>query len=227
MKIGGLQKFSLIDFPGRFSAIVFAQGCNFRCPFCHNPELVLPEKFGPCIPEKEVFDFLKKRVGQLEGVVITGGEPTIQPNLESFIREIKELGFAVKLDTNGSNPQVLERLLSWLDYVAMDIKGPPKKYPKISGAQVGIAAVRRSVGLIMSSDLDYEFRTTFVKPLLEVEDFQEIGLLVSGAKRFALQKFVLSKHIRPDFPFEAPSDIELQGAKKILLNFVEEVVIRE
>ena len=133
MKIGGLQKVSLIDYPGMISAIIFSQGCNFRCSYCHNPGLVDPDLFQPCMKEKDVLDFLQTRRGKLDAVAITGGEPTIQNNLMPFIKQIKKMGFAVKLDTNGSKPQVIKALLSekLLDYIAMDIKAPLEKYEKI------------------------------------------------------------------------------------------------
>ena len=227
MKIGGFLKTSLIDYPGgMISAVIFTQGCNFRCPFCHNPELVIPEKFGPLIPEEEIFEFLKGRRGQLQGVVITGGEPTIHSGLKSFIERVKALGFAVKLDTNGSNPEVLEELLPLLDYISMDIKAPLEKYSHLAGVRVDILNVQRSIRLIRKSNIEYEFRTTFVKPLLDVGDFKGIGKLVAGAKRFALQKFVHSKHIS-DSPFESPSGVELEAAKKILSEFVENIIIRD
>jgi pyruvate formate lyase activating enzyme len=135
MKIGGLQKFSLLDYPGKISAVVFTQGCNFRCPYCHNPELVDPERFQECIPEDEIFAFLETRRGKLEAVTVTGGEPTIQNGLSSFVRRIKDMGFMVKLDTNGSRPEVLEELIrhKLIDYIAMDIKAPLEKYEAVTG----------------------------------------------------------------------------------------------
>ncbi|OQX50761.1 MAG: anaerobic ribonucleoside-triphosphate reductase activating protein [Candidatus Cloacimonas sp. 4484_209] len=133
MKIGGFQKVSLIDYPGKICAIVFTRGCNFRCPYCHNPELVLPENYSPLIPEEEIFSFLEKRRGKLDAVEITGGEPTLQEDLTEFIRKIKEMGFLVKLDTNGSFPSVLEKVIysGLVDYIAMDVKAPLEKYRQV------------------------------------------------------------------------------------------------
>lgn len=225
MRIGGFQKFSAIDFPGKFAAIVFTQGCNFRCPFCHNPELVLPKKFGPLIPEREVLKFLETRKGKLEGVEITGGEPTLQPDLKDFIKKIN-IGFLVKLDSNGSNPEVLEEVLPLVDYVAMDIKAPLEKYSQLAGVKVDTGKIMKSIDVIKNSGIEYEFRNTFVRPLLEVDDFKKIGELVQGAKKFVIQKFVHSKHVSEKANFQFPSDEEMESAKKIVSNYIEEVIIR-
>ena len=172
--IGGLQKTSLLDFPKKIAAIVFTQGCNFRCGYCHNAEL-LDFSAEPKVKEEDFFDFLTKRKGKLDGVVITGGEPTVQSGLKEFILKIKDLGFEVKLDTNGTNPKVLSELLQIIDYVAMDIKAPFTKYGMIAGVNVNIENIRESINLIISSNVDYEFRTTVVKSQLEFCDFEEIG----------------------------------------------------
>ena len=190
--IGGLQKTSLLDFPKKIAAIVFTQGCNFRCGYCHNAEL-LDFSAEPKVKEEDFFDFLTKRKGKLDGVVITGGEPTVQSGLKEFILKIKDLGFEVKLDTNGTNPKVLSELLQIIDYVAMDIKAPFTKYGMIAGVNVNIENIRESINLIMSSNVDYEFRTTVVKSQLEFCDFEEIGKQINGAKKYYLQKFVPSK----------------------------------
>lgn len=139
MQIGGLQKFSLLDYPGKISAVVFTQGCNFRCPYCHNPELVDPARYQECLPEEEIFSFLETRRGKLEAVTVTGGEPTLQKSLAPFLRRIKDMGFLVKLDTNGSRPDVLEELLrqKLIDYIAMDIKAPLEKYEAVTGWKEG------------------------------------------------------------------------------------------
>jgi len=153
MKIGGLQKFSLLDYPGKISAVIFTQGCNFRCAYCHNPELVDPERFQACIPEEEVFAYLKKRRGLLEAVTVTGGEPTIQKGLIPFIRRIKAMGYLVKLDTNGSMPEVLEELIrqKLIDYIAMDIKAPLEKYEDVIGVPVNWEIIRQSIDVIKES----------------------------------------------------------------------------
>lgn len=195
MIIGGLQKTSLLDYPGQISAIVFTQGCNFRCPYCHNPELLSTDKNSLEIGVSSVLDFLKTRIGKLDGVVITGGEPCIHKDLPEFIREIKKNGFLVKLDTNGSFPDLLEKLLqeNVLDYIAMDIKAPFDKYGSVAGVNINIEKIKRSVKLIMESKVDYEFRTTVLKSMLSSDDFEKIGIDIDGAKRYYLQKFVPTK----------------------------------
>jgi len=173
MNIGGLVKFSLIDYPGKTAAVIFTQGCNFRCPYCHNPQLVYPELFTEPLAFEEVFSFLKERRGTLEGVVLCGGEPTIQSGLVEAIRRIRSLGYLVKLDTNGSNPDVLTEALPLIDYVAMDIKAlPGDAYNRACGVVADGYDIRRSMLLIRASGVPYEFRTTlhpeFV-PALEAE----------------------------------------------------------
>lgn len=188
MIIGGLQKTSLLDFPEKIAAIVFTMGCNFRCGYCHNPELINGEA-----KIEEVFEFLKTRQGKLDGVVITGGEPCLQKDLPEFIKQVKELGFAVKLDTNGSFPEMLEKVLPDLDYVAMDIKAPLEKYPQIVNVDVDTSKILKSIEILKNGGVDYEFRTTVVKSQLSFEDFEKIGQLIQGAPRYYLQKFVASK----------------------------------
>jgi pyruvate formate lyase activating enzyme len=191
MKIGGLQKISLIDYPGRISAIVFTQGCNFRCPYCHNPELVDPAQYGPVLPEEEVFSFLERRRGKLEAVTVTGGEPTLQKDLERFLRHIKKMGYLVKVDTNGSNPTMLERLIRgrWVDYLALDVKGPLHKYGQIAKAKVETAKIRRSVELLTSSGIEHEFRTTVVRSQLDKEE------LIATAKLLKRGLYVLQPYL--------------------------------
>ena len=191
--IGGIQKTTLLDFPEKIASIVFTQGCNFRCGYCHNPELLEQNKNTEFLPENFI-SFLKTRIGKLDGVVITGGEPTIQSGLYDFIKEIKELNFVVKLDTNGTNPDILEKLINdkMLDYIAMDIKAPLEKYSEITKTKVNTENILKSINLIMNSSIDYEFRTTIIKSMLSFEDFDKIGQLISGAKKYYLQKFVPS-----------------------------------
>lgn len=188
MIIGGLQKTSLLDFPEKIAAIVFTVGCNFRCGYCHNPELITGEA-----KIEEVFEFLKTRQGKLDGVVITGGEPCLQKDLPEFIKQVKELGFAVKLDTNGSFPEMLEKVLSDLDYVAMDIKAPLEKYSQIVNVDVDTSKILKSIEVLKNGGVDYEFRTTVVKSQLSFEDFEKIGQLIQGAPRYYLQRFEASK----------------------------------
>lgn len=192
MHIQGLQKLTLLDYPGFVACTVFLSGCNFRCPFCHNASLVTHVDPGQDIPEEEVMAFLKKRSAVLDGVCITGGEPLLEHSLESFIRTVKELGYKIKLDTNGSNPERLRRLIEsgLIDYVAMDIKNTPEKY----GMTIGIegfdtAKIRESVKYLLSGAVEYEFRTTVVREFHKREDFEKIGKWISGAEHYYLQAF--------------------------------------
>ena len=198
MEISGLQKTTLLDYPGRVACTVFLAGCNLRCPFCHNASLVLPEAFSaPQISEDALFSFLQKRRGKLDGVCVTGGEPTLQRDLPELLRNIRSLGFLTKLDTNGSHPRVLRGLLEegLLDYVAMDIKNCPDRYCETCGGVDCLAAVEESVTLLKQSTLDYEFRTTVSHPLHRVEDFAAIGAWLQGARHYYLQQFQDSGHL--------------------------------
>lgn len=192
MQIGGVQKTSLLDYPDKISAIVFTKGCNLRCGYCHNPELIVMTK-EPVWTTAGFFEFLNSRKGKLDGVVITGGEPCLQSGLIDFIKRIKEIGFLVKLDTNGTFPETLRLALPYLDYIAMDIKAPPDKYSEITRVNINIKDIEKSINLIMSSNIDYEFRTTVVKEQLTFEDFDKIGDFIIGAEKYYLQKFVPSK----------------------------------
>ena len=229
MRIGGFQKFSLIDYPGKICAIVFTQGCNFRCPYCHNPELVKPSLFGKTIPEEEIFSFLEKRKGKLDAVEITGGEPTLQKDLVDFIRRIKEIGYLVKLDTNGSNPEILLEIInhSLVDYIAMDIKAPLEKYKEVIHSVISPEKIKRSIRMIMNSDIRYEFRTTVVKSQLSKEDIINIGKLIEGAELYILQKFIPSKTLDPNFLNEKTySDGEFKELKKDLEKLVCKCLVR-
>lgn len=229
MKIGAIQKTSLIEFPKVISCIVFTQGCNFRCPYCHNPELVLPEQFQASIPEGEIFNFLEKRKKYLEGVCITGGEPSIQKDIIDFIRKIKDMDFKVKFDTNGSDPKIIEKLIkeNLIDYISMDIKGPFKKYEEICGVKIDTEKIRDSVEIIKNSEIDYEFRTTVVKSQIEISEFEEIGKIINGAKKYYLQKFIPSKLVNPNFLKEITySDEEFEKAKNIIKKYVNFCEIR-
>ncbi len=230
MKIGGLQKFSLIDYPGKISAVIFVQGCNFRCPYCYNRDLVLPEYFSPEIPEADLLEFLEGRKGKIQGVVITGGEPTIFPDLPEFLRKIKTLGFQIKLDTNGSNPEMLELLIkeNLIDYLAMDIKAPLEKYPEITNFQISKDTLLRSIEIINSSDIPYEFRTTVIKDLLNQIDILKISNLIKGSKRYALQNFHPSERlIENSFKNKKGlSEEEILNLKKRLEDKFGEIIIR-
>lgn len=194
--IGGLQKVTLLDFPGKVACTVFLTGCNLRCPYCHNPDLVLTKDNGKYISEKEFFEFLLSRKGKLDGVCITGGEPTLYPNLTNLIRRIREMGFLVKLDSNGTVPEMLEHLLRerLLDYVAMDIKNAPSRYAETCGADV-IEQVKKSAALLINGDIDYEFRTTVCLPFHSPKCMEEIGRWLRGAKRYYIQPFVDSGNL--------------------------------
>lgn len=189
--IRGIHRVSLADFPGNICATVFVSGCNMRCPYCHNPDLVLEPEGLPRIPGEEVLAFLAKRKGLLDGVCITGGEPTLQKEIGTFIGQVKEMGFKVKLDTNGSNPRVLSQLLKrdLLDYVAMDVKAPPGRYRAVTRSRVNPVDIQASINLLMTVDIDYEFRTTVAPGLITEADLLQIGGWLAGAKKYVLQQY--------------------------------------
>ena len=227
MKIQGLQKMTLLDYPGRVACTVFLGGCDFRCPFCHNFELVL----GPApeaLSEDEFFAFLDKRHGLLDGVAITGGEPCLRPDLPDFIAKIREAGFAVKLDTNGSHPRMLEHLLAngLVDYVAMDIKNSPEKYAQTIGlAAIDLAPIDESIGLLLHSAIEYEFRTTVVRQFHDADDFEKIGSWIAGAKRYFLQAFT-DRDTVPDRTLDAPDPADLAKYRDISAKYVVKAEIR-
>lgn len=229
MYIAGLQKTSLIDYPTKISTVIFTGGCNFYCPFCHNPELVDPKLKLPPIPEKDFFKFIRKRKKILDAVVITGGEPTLDADLTDFIKRIKQMGYLVKLDTNGSNPSHLSFLISHhlIDYLAMDIKGPLDEYEKITGVKINQKNIRESINLIKKSGLDYEFRTTVVPGLHKDKDFEKMGKILKGSKKFVLQQFRPLKTLDPKYQNIAPYPEEkLHQFAKIMRKYVKEVGIR-
>lgn len=203
MRILGFTKTTLLDYPGRVASTLFLDGCNFRCPFCHNGSLVTPPEGAPSYEIVDVLRLLEKRRGILDGVCISGGEPTIHPELPSLCREIKALGYPVKLDTNGTNPGLLQKLAGehLIDYVAMDIKSSPARYPALTGmAAPDIKSVSRSVRWLLTDPLPYEFRTTVVRELHKAEDFIEISRWISGARQYCLQSYQDSPQtIRPGF----------------------------
>jgi pyruvate formate lyase activating enzyme len=192
MNIGGFQKFSLIDYPNKMAAVIFTQGCQFRCPFCYNPELVLPDRFSAAIPENKILTFLKTRKGKLDGIVLTGGEPTVDPDLSNFVSKVKTLGFAVKLDTNGSQPHVLINLLRAhrINYIAMDIKGPLKRYPQLVGTPCDIQAIKESIDIVIDSGVDHEFRSTIAKDVFTDENLTAMANLVKRGKRYRIKTFI-------------------------------------
>ena len=226
--IGGIQKLSLVDYPGHVAAALFLSGCNMRCGYCHNPELVLPERLAPSIPVEEAMIFLKSRIGRLDGVVISGGEPTVNEDLPVLCRMIKQLGFDVKLDTNGTHPDMVRSMVEegTIDFIAMDVKGPLEKYVEIAARPIDLAAIKDNVRLMIDSGIGHEFRTTIVREQLEVADFEKIGELVKGAKRFALQHFRTGTTISPKFAnYHTFTDEEFRAAQKIMERYVEECVI--
>jgi len=220
MQIGGLQKITLIDYPGCIAATVFLIGCDFKCPWCYSSELVLPEKIKkqPRISQKEFFKFLKERKELLEGATICGGEPSINKDLPQFCKKIKKAGYLVKLDTNGSTPKMLKKLIDekLIDYVAMDIKLPREKYQKILGRKIKIEDIEKSVKILKEGKVDYEFRTTVVPTILTKEDILKIAKWISGAKRYYLQNFRPEKTIDPKFekikPYPQEYLLEIQKA---------------
>jgi len=227
MIIGGLQKVTLIDYPGKIAAIVFTSGCNFNCHYCHNPELRI---ISPRLTEDNFFVFLDKRKGKLDAVTVTGGEPTVQSDLFEFINKIKKRGFLVKLDTQGTNPLAVRRLIKahLVDYVAMDIKAPLDRYCEVANCFVKEAAIRESIALIMGQAPDYEFRTTVVHGQLNIDDIEKIGKLLRGAKRHYLQEFVPAENLNdPAFCFrQGPSAAEMGEMQSIMSKYVKEVLIR-
>ena len=196
MVLGGLQKLTLLDFPGHVACTVFTLGCNFRCPFCHNTPLVLTADT-PVYDTEEFFLFLEKRRGLIDGVAVTGGEPLLQKDIAAFLRRIKDMGYAVKLDTNGAFPKVLKALTGegLLDYVAMDVKNAPEKYDATAGCSGMLEPVMESVEFLLSGSVPYEFRTTAVAELHTEEDFRAIGKWISGCTHYFIQQFTDSGDI--------------------------------
>lgn len=240
MEIGGLQKFSLLDYPGHLAAIIFTQGCDFRCPFCYNPMLVWPRKRDKLKNKKssepdenqkdrprpiaadDLFDFLKKRRGKLDAVVISGGEPTVHADLPDFIARLRALDYRVKLDTNGLRPLMLKKLTTGkcLDYVAMDVKAAPDRYRAVTRTEVDAKKIAESVKVIMAGPVPYEFRTTLVPGLVDETDITAIGRLIEGAKRWYLQQFKGTTQLlnpefegRPPYPAEKMDYFRALGVK--------------
>jgi len=230
MKIAGWQKLTLIDFPGKIATTIFTVGCNFRCPFCHNPELVKPGvHYAKQDIEERFFDFLKKRKGKLDGVCITGGEPTLQSDILEFIKKIKEIGYSVKLDTNGTRPDIIRKALAenLVDFIAMDIKNQMKKYPRTSGSKMDLDRIKLSVKLIMNSRLPYEFRTTAVPGIHTENDFLEIAKWIKGARAYWIQRYQEIKILNPDLKEKTKGKkIDLEKIKKKINPYFQTVGIR-
>jgi len=234
MLISGIQKFSVLDYPEKTSCIVFAPGCNFRCRFCYNPEFVLPEELQKIrdsfVPEEALFNFLDQRKDFLDGVVITGGEPTIQGDLLAFMRKIKERGFLVKLDSNGNLPEILKKAFAekLVDYVAMDIKTSLDRYKELSGDGADPDSIVKSIALIMESGLLYEFRSTIVKELHPIEVLKKMAEMIDGARLYGLQAFKPGVTLDPtgsSFTSYSVSELK-QIAKEVFEPHVKRVEIR-
>jgi len=218
MKIGGFQKTSLLDYPDQIGAIVWTIGCNFKCPFCYNKNLV--DGKVEIIPEEEVLSFLKIRKGLLEGLVISGGEPLLQEDIIDFTKKVKDLGYLIKIDTNGMFPEKLKELIDkkLIDYVAMDVKAPKKKYNQLAGVKTDISKIEKSIDIIRNDAPDYEFKTTFAPELLKKEDIVEIAKWLEGSKRFYLQQF------KNNPPFvSAKFDDVVPYAKEYLMETLESI----
>ena len=227
MQIHGFNKTTLLDYPGHLASTVFTGGCNMRCPYCQNADLVLNPLSQPLIDENVIFDHIKKRKGIIEGVCITGGEPTLQKDLEDFIKRLKDLGVLVKLDTNGYRPEITRKLMEngLIDYVAMDIKSSLDEYHIVSGVNLDTSLIKESVELLKNGLIDYEFRTTVVKELHSKETFEKIGELLSGAKQYFLQGYIDSERVI-ERRFSSYTKEELEGFVTILKKTIKNVSIR-
>ncbi len=229
MHVKGWVKSTLLDYPEKIAASLFCGGCNFRCPNCHNADIVLHPDRKPDLPEDEIWDFLDRRRGLLDGIVVSGGEPTLQPDLASFAARARELGFLVKLDTNGYHPDVLDDMIDagLVDYVAMDIKAPLDKYALAAGVPVDTSRIQRSIRSLLQSKVPYEFRTTVVPGLLVEEDILQIARWISGAVRFCLQQFVPHNTLDPKMMERDPyPPHRLQVMAKQSHPWVKEVCLR-
>ena len=226
MKIAGLQKLTLLDYPGKTACTVFFGGCNFRCPFCHNWEL-LDGSYPAQMDDAALISFLEKRKGMLEGVCITGGEPLLSDAIIPLLQKIRSMGYCIKIDTNGSFPERLKHIIDagLADYVAMDIKNSPEKYAETAGGFSDMEKIRQSIDLLISSGIDYEFRTTVVDELHKAEDFHGIGKLISGAKKWYLQKFT-DRDTVPFEGFNAPGADSIAEYADTMRAYVKTVEIR-
>lgn len=229
ISIKGIEKLSVIDYPEKTCAIVFLAGCNFRCPYCQNPDLIKrPDKL-ESISEEEVLDFLRSRKKWLDGLCLTGGEPCLQIGLPNFIRRVKKEGFLVKLDTNGSNPDMLEKLVSekLLDYIAMDIKSSLERYEEVVMVRVSRKDIKRSADIIMNSGVEYEFRTTVIPEFHRKEDIIKIGEWLKGAERYYIQNFKSGLTLNPSFKNKPSfSENELNGFAEIARKHFNHVGVR-
>lgn len=231
MLIAGFQKSTLLDYPGKVAAMIFTYSCNLRCEYCHNPELVIqPCKEETLFPKEEVLSFLDRRKDKLDALVITGGEPMLHSDLESFIKDIKGLGYLVKLDTNGTNPDLIERFnsLNIIDYWAMDIKYEKELYIQNLTEKIPYSNIKKSIKLIKESGKEYEFRTTFVKGIHTINSAKGIGKLIKGSKNYYIQNFRSGKTINPELNrTNSFTPLELEEMKGAIAPFVENVYIRQ
>jgi len=227
--IKGWQKTSLIDFSPYTASVIFLAGCNFKCGFCHNPELVLHYSEVPDIDEEEIIDYLKKKKMWIDGVCITGGEPTIYSDLPEFVDRLKKIGMKIKLDTNGTNPSVLKKLIEKIDYVAMDIKAVLGNYEEVVCVDIEKDKIKKSIDLIKNSNIDYEFRTTVIPGIVGKKEIFKIGKWLKGSKKYVIQNFRNTKSmINNDFKDIDPySEEELEEMKKIAEDYFDEVEVRE
>lgn len=228
MQIYGFNKTTLLDYPEHVAATVFTGGCNFRCPFCHNGGLVLSPNPEERIEEEEVLSYLKKRQGILEGVCITGGEPTLQKDLRDFICKVKDMGYLVKLDTNGYCPQVLWNLMQegLLDYVAMDIKASKENYAVAAGVEgLDISRIEESVGILKGDKVPYEFRTTVVKGIHSIEEFEEIGQFLAGSRAYYLQQYRENDNVIVQ-GYDAFSKADMESMALLARKYIDKVVLR-
>ena len=207
MNIGGFQKLSTVDYPGHLCSTIFLTGCNLRCKFCHNPRLVDIKENNENITLEEIIQFLNKRKNVLEGVCISGGEPTVHKDLENLIVAIKEMGYKVKLDTNGTNPSLIKKLIDnkFIDYIAVDIKATMDKYEVVAGCRVNTDNIRQTIEIIISSNIDYEFRTTFL-PDLDENDIKEIAQSLAGSKKYVVQQFRNNTTLSEEYSTRQPYD---------------------
>lgn len=230
MKVTGIQKLTLLDYPGVVACTVFTAGCNFRCPFCHNAMLVLPEQIDDeCLTDDEVFGFLKKRRGVLDGVAVTGGEPLLHADMPEFLARVKELGYKIKLDTNGSNPELLSEIVKnkLVDRVAMDIKNAPEEYARTIGLKsFDIAPVERSKEMLLRGDIDYEFRTTVVKGIHTKESLIGAAKWIEGAKEYYLQQFKDSGNLILPDGLSAYDEKQMHALADAVRDYVPAVEVR-
>lgn len=230
MKVTGIQKLTLLDYPGVVACTVFTAGCNFRCPFCHNAMLVLPEQIDDeCLTDDEVFGFLKKRRGVLDGVAVTGGEPLLHADMPEFLARVKELGYKIKLDTNGSNPELLSEIVKnkLVDRVAMDIKNAPEEYARTIGLEsFDIAPVERSKEMLLRGDIDYEFRTTVVKGIHTKESLIGAAKWIEGAKEYYLQQFKDSGNLILPDGLSAYDEKQMHALADAVRDYVPTVEVR-